>query len=452
MNVENLFNRLTNAINKNRPADPMPVVFVPSEGKNEQEDLNKSPLWSKNVKKTVIIALVIIGLICLFFLRNMIIPLILSCLMVFYIKPIVFSIEEKWHISHKAAAIIVFGIFLILALGILAAGGFSIYGQVMNLFDTIDNSVDNLPDKMLELLGGESSIAGRYFLQFVGASQNSELNRQFEKIMQGIGSGVLSFIQSFSSKIGWFFFIFGFSFFIVWESMKNDEAPKLIKIPGYDFDIEMGRYHLSLIWRRFLWGQAMLLLIALVVYSFLYVILGVRYAFVLALIVALTRMIPYIGSFFAWAAVALVALFQESGIFGMQPLPYAVMVVLISFLLDKFMDGFIQPKFLADTLKVHPAAVLASALICGRTMGFLGIFLSAPIVATLKLVMRYIMKKLQDEDPWADIETVEEPLPLKVYFVNYRNKITQFCDKLLYNIKSAGARLLGGKGHGSNEY
>ena len=116
MNVEDLFNRLTNAINKNRPADPMPVVFVSPEDETGHEDLNKSPLWTKSVKKTVIIGLIIIGLICLYFLRNMIIPLILSCLMVFYLKPIVFSIQEKWHISHKSAVLIVFGIFLIIAL------------------------------------------------------------------------------------------------------------------------------------------------------------------------------------------------------------------------------------------------------------------------------------------------------------------------------------------------
>ena len=235
MNVEDIFNRLSNAINKNRPADRMPVVFIPSDDEKEQEDPSKSPLWTKNVKKTVITSLMILGLLCLFFLRNMIIPLILSCLMVFYLKPIVFSIQDKWHISHKAAVIIVFGIFLIVAMGILAAGGFSIYGQVMNLFDTIDSSVDNLPDMVLELLGGENTFAGRYFLQIVGISQNSELNQQLEKIMQSIGSGVLSFLQSFSSKIGWFFFIFGFSFFIVWEAKKNDDAPKMIKIPGYDY-------------------------------------------------------------------------------------------------------------------------------------------------------------------------------------------------------------------------
>ncbi|MBQ6520056.1 MAG: AI-2E family transporter [Anaerolineaceae bacterium] len=453
MDLEDIYNRLSNVIKKNRPADPVPVVFVSSENENKsEEEINKSPKWSRSTKKTVIICMVFASIIILLLLRNMITPLIISSLMVFYLKPIVFNIEDKWKISHKFAVIIVFGIFLIIAAAIVTAGGFSIYGQVMNLFDTLNNSMDNLPNMILDILGGEQSLPGRYFSRFVMTSQNSEFNQQIEGIIRGIGSRILVFIQNFSSKIGWFFFVYGFSFFIVWESKKNENEPKSIKIPGYDYDLEMARYHLSLIWRRFLWGQAMLLIIALIVYSFLYIILGVKYAFILAVAVALTRMIPYIGSFFAWAAVALVTLFQESRIFGIQPLPYAVMVVLISFLIDKFMDGFIQPKFLAETLKVHPAAVLASALICGRAMGFLGIFLSAPIVATIKLIIRYIIRKLRDEDPWENIETVEEPLPLNIYLKNYKNKISEIYDKLLNNIRNIGTRLIGGKGHGSNGF
>ena len=282
--------------------------------------------------------------------------------------------------------------------------------------------------------------------------QNSEINQQLQNILHGIGGSVLSFAQNFSSKIAWFFFVYGFSFFIVWESKESSEKHQVVKLPGYEFDIEMGRYHLSLIWRRFLWGQMILLVIALIVYTILYIILGVRYAFILAIAVGLTRMIPYIGSVFAWVAVGLVALFQGPTIFGMQPLAYAIFVVVISFLLDKFMDGFIQPKFLSETLKVHPAAVLAAALICGRTMGFLGIFLSAPLAATIKLGLRYILRKLQDEDPWEGIETVAEPLPLKETFQNYLHKIKDFYDKLLYHIKHFGSRLLGGKDHGSTRY
>ena len=452
MDLGVFFNRLTKIIDKNRPADPAPVVFV-SDGENQSGVIpNRSPRWQKSTKRTVIIALSVFAVICLFFLRSMIMPLIFSCLMVFYLKPLVRKVHVNWKISHKWSVIVVFGIFLILVIGITAIGGFSVYGQVANFFDLLKNSVDNLPEAVLGFLGGNDSLAGQYFSRIFGSAQNSEINQQLQNILHSIGGSVLSFAQNFSSKIAWFFFVYGFSFFIVWESKESSEKHQVIKLPGYEFDIEMGRYHLSLIWKRFLWGQMILLIIALIVYTILYIILGVRYAFILAIAVGLTRMIPYIGSLFAWVAVGLVTLFQGPTIFGMQPLAYALLVVGISFLLDKFMDGFIQPKFLADTLKVHPAAVLAAALICGRTMGFLGIFLSAPIVATIKLGMRYILRKLQDEDPWEGIETVAEPLPLKETFQNNLLKIREFYDKLLYHIKHFRSRLLGGKDHGSTRY
>ena len=452
MDLEDIFNRLTNTINKNRPADPAPVVFVSNGGEPSEVIPNRSPRWQKTTKRIVIIALLILTVLCLYFLRSMIMPLIFSCLMVFYLKPLVKKVQEKWKVSHKWAVIIVFGLFLILVIGLAAAGGLSIYGQIANFFDLIRNSVDSLPDAVVAFLGGKDSFAGQNVSKLFSSSQNTEINQQLQSILQTAGSSILSFVQNFSSKIGWFFFVYGFSFFIVWESKDNGEQRFPIKLPGYEYDIEMGRHHLSLIWRRFLWGQMILLLISLVVYTFLFVILGVRYALILSIIVGLTRMIPYIGSFFAWVLVGLVTLFQGPTIFGLQPLAYAILVVGISFLLDKFMDGFIQPKFLAETLKVHPAAVLAAALICGRTMGFLGIFLSAPLVATIKLVLRYILKKLQDEDPWEGIETVAEPLPVKETFQNYKHKIHRICDKLLKNTRNFGSRVLGGKNHGSNGY
>ncbi len=452
MDLESFFSRLTETINKNRPAEPEPVVFV-SPDENEQKVVpNRSPRWQRSTKRTVIIGLVILSLIALFFLRNMITPLLLSWLMVFYLKPLVISVRKKLHVSHKWAVVIIFGSFLILVLGILAAGGFSVYGQVLNFFDLLNSSMDNLPNVILNFLGGENSALGQYFSRFIGTSANSELNQQLQTVIQGIGGYVLSFVQSLSSKIGWFFFVYGFSFFIVWESGKNEAKFGKITFPGYEYDIEMAGYHLSQIWKRFLWGQAMLMLLTLVIYSVLFWILGVRYAFILACGAALTQLIPYIGSFFAWAAVALVTLFQGTTIFGMQPVPYAILVVALAFLIDKFKDGFIQPKFMAETLKVHPAAVLAAALICARFMGFLGVFLAAPLVATLQLAGRYVFRKLRDEDPWEGIRTVDEPLPIRDSILSYKNKLAEKYDKINYRIKNLRTRIIGGKGHGSNGY
>ncbi|MBQ6510180.1 MAG: AI-2E family transporter [Flexilinea sp.] len=450
MDLGSLFSRFSETINKNRPAEPEPVVFVSSD-ENEQKVIpNRSPRWQRSTKRTVIIGLVILSLIILFFLRSMITPLLLSWLMVFYLKPLVRSVQKKFSLSYKWAVIIVFGIFLLLVLGILTAGGFSLYGQVVNFFDLLNNSMDSLPDMIINILGGEDTTFGGYFARWIGTSANSELNQQVQSIIQSIGGSILSFVQSFSSKIGWFFFVYGFSYFIVWESGKTERKMEKIPIPGYEYDIEMGGYHLSLIWRRFLWGQAMLMLMTLVIYLILFWVLRVRYAFILACGAALTQLVPYIGSFFAWAAVALVTLFQGTTIFGMAPVPYAVLVVGLAFLIDKFKDGFIQPKFMAETLRVHPAAVLVAALICARLMGFLGIFLAAPLVATLELAGHYVLCKLRDEDPWEGIQTVEEPPPLGEYAARYKVILAEKYDKILNQIKNLRTRSIGGKGHGSN--
>lgn len=448
VDIDDFLNKLSEKIKKNRPAVSPPVVFVSDE--EQADNTVNSPKWPDHTKKTVVIILVVVSIICLFFLRNMITPLIVSALLVFYLKPVVLSIRKKWNISHKWAVVIVYSLFLILTLVVVMLIMSYVYGQFVNLFELLNSSAGSLTDILLGYLDNNAMASANAITDFV---RNSEFSLQMQNVIQKAGNGALSFIQGFTSKVGWFFFVYGFSFFILWEMKDDNKEHNLIRINGYEYDMEMGRYHLSLIWQHFLWGQMMLLLISLGVYSILYVILGVRYAIVLSVVVGLTRMIPYIGSFFAWGVVFLVTLFQGSTIFGMNSLPFAIMVIVISFLIDKFMDGFVQPKFLAETLKVHPAAVLAAALICGRAMGFLGIFLSAPLVATLKLILRYVIFKLEDKDPWGNIETVSKPLSLKEYINQYKLQIRKIYDKLKYHIKTFKARCIeikGGKRHGSN--
>ena len=87
-----------------------------------------------------------------------------------------------------------------------------------------------------------------------------------------------------------------------------------------------------------------------------------------------------------------------------------------------------------------------------RFMGFLGVFLAAPLVATLQLAGRYVFRKLRDEDPWEGIRTVDEPLPIRDSILSYKNKLAEKYDKINYRIKNLRTRIIGGKGHGSNGY
>jgi hypothetical protein len=44
-------------------------------------------------------------------------------------------------------------------------------------------------------------------------------------------------------------------------------------------------------------------------------------------------------------------------------------------------------------------------------IGFIGIVLASPVVATLKLFLRYTVRKLFDLDPWEGLEEEETPRP-----------------------------------------
>jgi predicted PurR-regulated permease PerM len=60
----------------------------------------------------------------------------------------------------------------------------------------------------------------------------------------------------------------------------------------------------------------------------------------------------------------------------------------------------VVPKFHGDTLGLHPAAVLVAALVALRLIGFVGLVLAAPVLASLVLVSRYFIRKLLDQDTW----------------------------------------------------
>jgi predicted PurR-regulated permease PerM len=48
--------------------------------------------------------------------------------------------------------------------------------------------------------------------------------------------------------------------------------------------------------------------------------------------------------------------------------------------------------------------VLVAALIAAQLIGFVGLVLAAPVLATMVLVSRYFLRKLMDQEPWPSSE------------------------------------------------
>ncbi len=179
-----------------------------------------------------------------------------------------------------------------------------------------------------------------------------------------------------------------------------------VEVPGYNEDLRKLGSKLSVIWNSFLRGQIFIFAMATVIYIFVLSIFGVRYAIGIAFLAGLAKFLPYIGPAITWVIMALVTYFQSPTPFGMQALTYMLMVVITTTVIDWVIDNLVVPRIMAQTLRVHPAAVLVTALIAANLLGILGVVIAAPFLASVMLLGRYTMRKMLDLNPWPPGDTL----------------------------------------------
>ncbi|MEG3753971.1 AI-2E family transporter [Psychromonas arctica] len=114
---------------------------------------------------------------------------------------------------------------------------------------------------------------------------------------------------------------------------------------------------------------------------FTFFFMDLRYSALLALLVGLSVLIPYIGAAAVTVPVALVALFQ----WGMSP---EFAYLMIAYCIIQALDGnLIVPILFSEAVNLHPVVIIISVLIFGGLWGFWGVFFAIPLATLVKAVL-----------------------------------------------------------------
>ena len=282
--------------------------------------------------------------------------------------------------------------------------------QLQSLYAFMQRTFVNLPEILSEFAQKGLNIGFIHIdlsnLDYSSLSQ--QILSLVEPYMGKVGNFVGVVAGGAASFIGWLFFIILISYFVLVETGGIQGRLLHFEIPNYEQDMRRLGRELSRIWNAFLRGQAIIVIITVLMYLVILAALGVRFPIWLALLAGFAKFLPWVGPFIAWTTYGLVAYFQAPTPYGLEPFTYAVLVVVIALVVDNVFDYLVSPRIFAQTLKVHPAAVLIAALIAVNLLGIVGVILAAPVLATLKLFFEYIMNKMVDRDPW---ENFDQELP-----------------------------------------
>ena len=116
--------------------------------------------------------------------------------------------------------------------------------------------------------------------------------------------------------------------------------------------------------------------------------LGLSYAALLAMIVGLSVLIPYIGATLVTIPVALIGYVQ----WGVSTEFYTLMIV---YGIIQALDGnVLVPLLFSEAVNLHPVAIIVAVLFFGSLWGLWGVFFAIPLATLIKAVMNAWPKKL----------------------------------------------------------
>jgi predicted PurR-regulated permease PerM len=377
-----------------------------------EKPLPNSPRWSSTLKMIVGLTAAGVVVAMLIYFRSIIGPLLLAFILVYLLHPITSFLNTHTKLSWRASSNIIYVILLIILIITSTLTGLAAVQQIQSLIIVIERFVNDLPNQ-IDTISRQIIIIGPYRFDLSQFTDLGQLGDQVISTLQLLigraGTVVGTLASATASTIGWGLFILVISYFVLADIGKVPNSQDFINIPGYSYDIQRMSNSIGRIWNAFLRGQLTIVIMVIISYTILLSILGVRYAFAIAILAGLARFVPYVGPFITYIVMGLVTLFQGGNYFNMQPVFYTMLVIVLSIIMDQIYDNLVSPRIMGRSLGVHPAAVLVVAIIFARLIGLIGLLLAAPVLASVNLVGRYTIRKMFDRDPWVDTKEQVQP-------------------------------------------
>lgn len=318
----------------------------------------------------VTILLIIFGAYLLWLLRDLALLVLTAVVIASSIEPGI-AFFSRHRIPRVLSALLMYVIVFGSVFSLIYFFFPPIIADAANFLSTIPQYLDTL--NVPPAFSGLSSAT-----DFLGSQHQAQSLVQtllsFQSAFSSTSGGVLQLFATFFGGIFSFVLVIVLSFYFALQETGVDDFLRLVTPARHE------AYALDL-WKRAqkkigLWMQGQLLL-SLIVGVLVYLgllMMGVKYALLLAVFTALAEIIPIFGSLMAGAAAAMVGLSQGGA-------ALAVIVIGLYVVVNQFEANLIYPLIVKKVVGVPPLLVIVALIAGGILAGFLGILLSVPVAA-----------------------------------------------------------------------
>jgi predicted PurR-regulated permease PerM len=302
--------------------------------------------------------------LALFYLGNVILPFILSLFLTILLLPVVQFLDKLWFPKWLSALIAV-GIFT----GIVGGIGFFLY-------DEINALIRNLPGMI-----SKESAAIYHAEKFMSSPEVAAKVNEYSQDIINFGMGYLQKSVSYISST--LFMIAMIPVYIFFMLMSRDRVDAYL-MSRHNENLEKTNTVVSDIKKsiqKYIIGLTSVIIVVSTLLSIGLYFLDIPYWLLLGVLCGLLGLFPYIG-------VALGALLPLTiAILTKDALWYPI-AVLGLFILVQFLEGnVITPNIIGNAVNINPVALMLALLFMGVISGILGLILTIPTLAVVRILM-----------------------------------------------------------------
>jgi AI-2 transport protein TqsA len=338
------------------------------------------------------LALVLLAIVLIIFLmyvaQSVLIPLFFAIQVSLLLYPLARMFETKLRLSRSVAAFLSILIFVI-GLGVFL---YILSYQIL-LFS---QDIPTLQARLLTMLADfQHWLTLRYNID--STVQVTYMNQAANNIASSAAVYLGDLFLQVSEIVFWVVIIFIFSYFILHHRRLLVNFIVSVFPKENSDNVKHVVAETRVVANNYIIGLLIEFVVVAIAYCITFMVLGIQYAVLLALVCAALNFIPYLGFIVSCVLVMIVTLMHGSLGLALQ----ATGLVFLIHLLDA---NILLPRVVGNKVKMNALITIIAVLMGGILWGIAGMFLSIPVAAILKIIFEHV----DTLKPWALLMGVED--------------------------------------------
>lgn len=354
---------------------------------NKKAEAKVNTDWSLSFRYIVAVIGFAAVVAFLFYAGDAVRNLIVAGFAAYLINPLVVYLHSHTRLTRTASVNIVYFSAVILLIGLPVSLAPIFYDE----FRTVIEDLLDLSDQIALALAAPIQIGTLTFHLEEWAQSLSQVQTAF---LTPLPEEALQLLETTSVGVLWFLIdiVSVYMFLAYWPVIRDTligSAPSI-----YRDELRQLYNRVQRIWMGYLRGQIVLMIVVGVVFTIVWLIMGIPGALVLGLIAGLFTLVPDVGPFLAIMLAAGVALLEGSTWIPLSNFWVSGIVIVVYLVLINAKNFFLRPIIMGRSVHMNEGLVLIVILIATIQEGILGALLVVPVLASVVVLASYVQRKV----------------------------------------------------------